>query len=248
MPVNVDDYDQGYKDGKKLPSFEETATTGLSIMFPLFENEDYERGKSDAIWGRQYNPYAEEERNCEECKTSSVPTIYPAFSGSGESSKMSVLDWVLAAVGVGFILCFVAYISVSLYNKAQSLAENNPTTILKKEIDSTLNGWVGTLVNKDIERHMNYYAHNLMPYNGLKKASISKAKLDIQEMFAKYTTLTIELTNIKIYPEGSGSKVKIVCDKNFNFQGKKDSKGSVPFTLWIEKINGSWKLTGEREG
>src|SRR2546423_14697891 len=110
MPVNVEDYDRGYEDGKKPPSFEETSTVGLSIMFPFFENEDYERGKSDAIWGREYNPYAEEECNCEECNPSSVPATYPAYSGSGDSSKMSVLDWVLAVVGVGFILFFVAYI------------------------------------------------------------------------------------------------------------------------------------------
>lgn len=124
---------------------------------------------------------------------------------------------------------------------------SSPTVFNESEVRNTLNGWAASIKNKDMNRHLNYYAQNLAPYYGRKNADINKVRTDMQKAFTKYNTLDIQLNNIEFFPDSSGVRVNVIFDKKFNLHGSTYYEGMVQQQLWLEKIGGIWRITGQNE-
>ena len=67
------------------------------------------------------------------------------------------------------------------------------------------------------------------------------------QAFARFYSLDIQLSNIQIAPDESGERATATFDKAWDFQGDKPFSGRVRQTLWLEKIGGRWRITGEKD-
>ena len=95
---------------------------------------------------------------------------------------------------------------------------------------------------------MNYYADTLDTYYNASNVSSSRVRADRARAYALYTTLDIELSNLKVTPDPEGNKATAVFDKTWTFEGsEKYSSGSVHQKVWLARIGGRWRITGEKD-
>jgi len=117
----------------------------------------------------------------------------------------------------------------------------------RKEIAGTLNAWADSIKSKDINAHMKYYAATLGTYYSRSNVSADVVRADRERAFSKYTTLDIQITNLKIEIDPNGQRAVATFDKSFDFRGEKNFSGSGPNRFSFEKTGGVWRITGEKD-
>lgn len=115
------------------------------------------------------------------------------------------------------------------------------------QVSSALNGWAAATSARDIDAHMNYYADTLDTYYNAKNISASRVRADRERAFSTYSSMKVQLSNIKVTPDASGQRATATLDKSWNFEGDKVSTGSVQQLITLEKTQGRWRITGERD-
>ena len=119
---------------------------------------------------------------------------------------------------------------------------------VRNEVTAVLNGWTSSSRAHDLDAHMNYYADTLDTYYNASNVSSSRVRADRARAYALYTTLDIELSNLKVTPDPEGDKATAVFDKTWTFEGsEKYSSGSVHQKVWLARIGGRWRITGEKD-
>lgn len=118
---------------------------------------------------------------------------------------------------------------------------------VREQVTSTLNGWVASIRARDINAQMSYYADTLDTYYNSKNVSVSRVRADRERAYAIFYTLDVQLSNIKITPGPTGEQATATFDKTWTFTGEKYSSGSVQQRMWLAKIGGRWRITGEKE-
>jgi len=122
------------------------------------------------------------------------------------------------------------------------------TAAVRDEVTAVLNGWTSSSRAHDLDAHMNYYADTLDTYYNASNVSSSRVRADRARAYALYTTLDIELSNLKVTPDPNGDKATAVFDKTWTFEGsEKYSSGSVHQKVWLARIGGRWRITGEKD-
>jgi ketosteroid isomerase-like protein len=121
------------------------------------------------------------------------------------------------------------------------------TAAAREQVTATLNGWAAASMARDINTHMSYYADTLDLYYSKSGVSAGQVRADRERAYALYSTLDIRLTNIKVTVDPSGQRATATFDKTWNFEGSKYSSGSVQQKLWLAKIDGRWRITGEKD-
>lgn len=122
------------------------------------------------------------------------------------------------------------------------------TAEIREAVTQVLNGWSSAARAHDLETQIRYYADTVSPYYNASSYSVSKIKSERERVFALYDTIDVDLTNIKITPDPSGEKATAVFDKTWVFQGDtKRNSGSVQQKIWLAKISGRWRITGEKD-
>lgn len=131
--------------------------------------------------------------------------------------------------------------------KKEPTSAKKDTFALESEIKNALDGWTQTLVNRDFEGHLNYYADRLDTYYKRNNADISFVRNENSKLFEKYSTFDVNISNLKIDVDSENRQAVTVFDSTFNFRGGKASHSGVSQAefRW-KKINGMWKITSER--
>jgi ketosteroid isomerase-like protein len=122
------------------------------------------------------------------------------------------------------------------------------TSAVREQVTAVLNGWTSASRAHDLEGHMSHYADTLDTYYNASNVSASRVRADRARAYALYTTLDIELSNVKVTSDPSGNTASAVFDKTWTFEGsEKYSSGSVHQKIWLTKIGGRWLITGEKD-
>lgn len=117
------------------------------------------------------------------------------------------------------------------------------------EIRNSLEGWAQTSRNRDVDRHLQYYAETLDFYYNRTMVPSSKVREDRTRAFAKFNYINIQLSNLNIQVDSTGQRATVTLDKTFEFRGDNNAffNGSVQDQLALTKLGGSWLITGEKE-
>ena len=118
---------------------------------------------------------------------------------------------------------------------------------VREQVTSTLNGWAASTRARDINAQMSYYADTLDTYYNSKNVGVSRVRADRERAYAIFDTLDVQLSNIKVTPGPTGEQATATFDKKWTFTGEKYSSGSVQQRMWLAKIGGRWRITGEKE-
>jgi hypothetical protein len=119
---------------------------------------------------------------------------------------------------------------------------------VRNEVTTLLNGWTGASMARDLDAHMSYYADTLDTYYTKSNVSASVVRADRAQAYNTYSSLDIDLSNVAITPDSTGERATAVFDKTWEFEGdEKSTSGSVQQKLWLAKIGGRWRITGEKD-
>jgi hypothetical protein len=120
-------------------------------------------------------------------------------------------------------------------------------TSVKKEVEGAINNWKEAAEGFDLDGNVNNYADVVDYYKG-GKISRAKVKTNKVPAYSKYDTINVTITNMKVTPDASGDKVTAVFDKEWNFaNSEKVNRGQVQQQLTFTKVNGKWKISGEKD-
>lgn len=116
-----------------------------------------------------------------------------------------------------------------------------------EDVKDVVDDWKSALENLDMETHLAQYADTVDYYKG-GRVGIEKVRADKQRAFQMYDSIDVNIKNLKITPDDSGAKAVAVFDKEWTFEGEeKYSAGKVQQQLTLDKINGRWLITGEKD-
>jgi ketosteroid isomerase-like protein len=121
------------------------------------------------------------------------------------------------------------------------------TAAIREQVTAALNGWAAASMARDIDRHMSYYADTLDVYYSANNVSAARVRSDRERAYAVYSTINIELSKINVTVDQSGERATATFDKTWNFEGSKYSSGSVQQKIWLAKMGGRWRITGEKD-
>jgi serine/threonine protein kinase len=118
---------------------------------------------------------------------------------------------------------------------------------LRNEVRDTLNGWAGAARAHDLDAQMSYYSATVDPYFLRHNVSASEVRTNRSLAYTRYTKLDVQLSNIDITLDPSGTTATATFDKAYSFEGEKYLSGSVKSMLWLAKNGSRWLITGERD-
>jgi hypothetical protein len=128
----------------------------------------------------------------------------------------------------------------------QTLDAQQAKTITN-DVKNVVDEWNNATENLDLEAHISQYADTVDYYKG-GRVGIGTIRADKQRAYNSYDSININITNLKITPDASGEKATALFDKEWTFEGEeKYSSGKVQQQLTLNKINGRWRITGEKD-
>ncbi|HKS26880.1 MAG TPA: nuclear transport factor 2 family protein [Pyrinomonadaceae bacterium] len=118
----------------------------------------------------------------------------------------------------------------------------------RAEVQAALNGWAETVRRSNLEEHMKYYADTLDVYYNATNVSRSRVRDDREAAFSKYSSMDMQVANINIEIDQTGTRAIATFDKTFDFRNEEKSfNGSGLNRFWFTKTGGRWRITGEKE-
>lgn len=118
---------------------------------------------------------------------------------------------------------------------------------LKAEVAKSINGWRAAAESIDLDEYMTRYAPTVDYYNK-KQTSVSTVRADKEKAFSSYDSMQVNLSNMNVTPDAGGENATAVFDKEWRFENsEKASEGKVQTQLQLKRINGDWKITGEKD-
>jgi serine/threonine protein kinase len=122
------------------------------------------------------------------------------------------------------------------------------TASLTNEVRTALEGWAAAARAHDLDFQMTYYADQIDPYFLKGKVSAADVRSNRLTAYKRYSRLDVQLSNVDIIFDPSGTVATTTFDKYFAFEGeKKNFSGSVKSKLWLTKFGSRWLITGERD-
>lgn len=118
----------------------------------------------------------------------------------------------------------------------------------RAEVQVALNSWADTIRRGDLEEHMKYYADVLEVYYNGTNVSRARVREDREAAFSKYSSMEMQVANINIEFDQTGTRAIATFDKTFDFRNdEKSFNGSGLNRFWLVKAGGRWRITGEKE-
>lgn len=121
------------------------------------------------------------------------------------------------------------------------------TRAVASQVTSVLNGWAAATTARDLDSHMNYYADTLETYYNARGISSSKVRADRARAFSTYSSMDVQLSNIRVTPDPDGQHATATFDKTWTFEGDRYSNGSVQQLVTLVKQGNRWRITGEKD-
>jgi predicted lipid-binding transport protein (Tim44 family) len=118
----------------------------------------------------------------------------------------------------------------------------------RADVQAALNGWAETVRSGNLEEHIKYYADVLDVYYNATNVDRSRVRDDREAAFAKYSSMDMQVANINIEIDQTGTRATATFDKTFDFRNEEQSfNGSGLNRFWFTKTGGRWRITGEKE-
>lgn len=121
------------------------------------------------------------------------------------------------------------------------------TPLAKREILDTLDGWAGAARAHDLDAQVAFYADVVDPYFLRHNVSVADVRTNRSLAYTRYYKLDVQLSNIDVEIDPSGSSATATFDKSYSFEGEKVLSGSVKSMLWLTKTGSRWLISGERD-
>ncbi len=129
---------------------------------------------------------------------------------------------------------------------ATPVSNFNPEQV-KREVSEKIDAWKRAAEAGNLNGYMNYYADTI-DYYSKKGASLESVRKDKQKAFSKFYNIEINISNLRVTPDASGMRATAVFDKEWNFEGDESySAGKTQTQLQLQKFDGRWLITGEKD-
>ena len=117
----------------------------------------------------------------------------------------------------------------------------------QREVSEKINAWKRATESGNINAITNNYADSV-DYYSKKNVSLDTVRKDKQRAFSKFDTIEMNVGNLRVTPDASGTRATAVFDKEWNFEGDESfSSGKVQTQLQLQKFDGKWLITGEKD-
>jgi hypothetical protein len=118
---------------------------------------------------------------------------------------------------------------------------------MRREVADTLDAWVSSTEDRDLDEHMSYYADTLESYYNSRAAPRDQVRADRGRAFDRYQDIDVNIDNVRVTLDETGVGAQVVLDKSWKFEGERCSKGKVQQMLRLARIDGRWRITSERD-
>jgi len=116
----------------------------------------------------------------------------------------------------------------------------------RQEVSQTVYGWKSLAEARNLDAYMGNYGDTIDYYNH-GGASRSYVRSDKARAFTMYDSIRVNLSNMNVSVDESGNNATAVFDKEWDFQGSRNSSGKVQSQLKLRNVNGRWLIVGERD-
>lgn len=118
---------------------------------------------------------------------------------------------------------------------------------LKKSVAARLNSWKASIVTRDLEKHLQYYADQVETYYLASNVNRDFIRADREQAFKKFDQLKLEIINVDINLEENDAAT-ITFDKSWDFtKGASFSNGLVQQEIQMRKIEKQWFIVSEKD-
>lgn len=118
---------------------------------------------------------------------------------------------------------------------------------VKEEIKYMLNETTRMVQEQNLDGYLSFYTNFQSPYYSRESHLLSDVRPAFEKMFTGNRFQDVQLSNFDIIPDSTGTSAVATFDKFFDFRGTKIKHGAVRHKVWLQKINGSWYITGQQD-
>jgi hypothetical protein len=127
-----------------------------------------------------------------------------------------------------------------------SPSEGSVDSGTRAQIEELLKRWTSSLQARDLETQMSCYAPRLDTYFRSHNVSREEVRQDKQRFLQRYPEIRqLSLSNVQINTRSGNPEVTAL--KSWDFGGRKDWVGQVITHLTLEREDGRWVISSERE-
>jgi len=116
----------------------------------------------------------------------------------------------------------------------------------RAELVQRIEDWKSDSESLSLNAVMSNYADSV-DYYRQRGASAEFVRNDKQRAFSAYDSINFEISNVDISVDDSGEGAAVTFDKAWLFEGESRSAGKVRQQLKLKKIDGQWRITGEKD-
>ncbi len=115
-----------------------------------------------------------------------------------------------------------------------------------RDVRRAIDGWRSSGEELDVDTYMHHYAPTVDYYlkPGATRDFVRDSKM---KAFSTYDSIKVDLSNMSITTDPTGDTATAVFDKEWNFDGIRNSSGKVRQMLKLRKIDGQWLITAEKD-
>jgi serine/threonine protein kinase len=115
------------------------------------------------------------------------------------------------------------------------------------EVRNAVSGWNAALQSRNLDAHMAYYAPRLHTYFLKENVDRNAARAEVAAALSRYSKLKIRTSPLAVSVDPTGNHAVVTYEKNWDFDGKEPWSGAAVERLWLERLNGRWRITGVRD-
>ncbi|MEN3331558.1 MAG: eukaryotic-like serine/threonine-protein kinase [Blastocatellia bacterium] len=115
------------------------------------------------------------------------------------------------------------------------------------EVRNAVSRWNSALESRNLDAHMAYYAPHLHTYFLKDNIDRNAARAEVANALSRYSKLKIRTSPLAVSVDPSGSHAVVTYEKSWDFEGKQPWSGAAVERLWLERLNGRWRITGVRD-
>jgi eukaryotic-like serine/threonine-protein kinase len=126
-------------------------------------------------------------------------------------------------------------------------ASKMDTSKAVNQVRDAVSRWNAALEARNIEGHMAYYAPRLHTYFLRDNVDRAAARSEVADTLSRYSKLKIRTSPLAVSVDPSGNHAVVTYEKDWDFEGKQPWSGAAVERLWLERLNGRWRITGVRD-
>lgn len=115
------------------------------------------------------------------------------------------------------------------------------------EVRNAVGRWNAALESRNLDAHMAYYAPHLHTYFLKDNVDRNAARAEVANALSRYSKLKIRTSPLAVSVDPSGNHAVVTYEKSWDFEGKQPWSGAAVERLWLDRLNGRWRITGVRD-